>query len=124
LQIVLAGEILGIPRHPRHDGPEPLPDETHSAPHVRPLIFVFKDADGQPLLDATLGCVFLCDGFSVRLAPAEPDAMGRVTLDVPMEFVSAIQYQARQGAGKIEKGTIEVAQDDKGLREQVIRFSE
>jgi hypothetical protein len=103
-------------------GPNPVAGEPRSALDVPPLSCEFEDTEGRPETHAALNCVFECNGFSVRLAPALADPVGQVTIDVPTEVVSAIRYDARDPAGRIERGRIEIAPRESGWRPHVIRF--
>lgn len=104
------------------DGPKPVSREQRSASHAPPLTFVFEDTAGQPQANTALNCVFECGGFSVRFSQALADAAGRVIIDVPTEIVSVIRYEAREPAGRFERGAIEVSPGDKEWRPHVVRF--
>ena len=78
----------------------------------------------MPETNAVLNCIFKCDGFSVRLAPARTDDKGKVNIDVPTERVAVLRYEARHSAAGVLAGEIEVAPGDKGWRPHVLRFTE
>jgi hypothetical protein len=105
-------------------GPKPIATRLPSLTNVPPLTFVFEDAAGKPRPGIILNCVFECDGFAVRLAPAPADRFGQVTVDVPTAQVSVLSYEARGRSGHVEAGRIEINPGDSGWRPHVLRFAE
>jgi len=105
------------------DGPTPVATEPLAAPNVSLLPFLLQSVEDVPEKDASLSCVFECNGFAVRCDQAPADATGRIILDVPTDVVSVIGYTARSSAGLVRAGSIEVASNAKVPGEQLLRFS-
>jgi len=91
------------------------------APGIALLPFFLQKGGGEADPTASLDCVFEGDGFTVRFLQAPADPAGRVTVDVPTELVSIIRYAARNSAGLVRAGSIEVAPGS-NLAQQTIRF--
>ena len=92
-------------------GPKPGGAKKSPATSVSVLPFQFR-AENQARTNVVLNCRFECDGFSVRLAPARPDARGIIEIDVPTKRVTVLHYEARDGSDNLQTGRIEIAPGD------------
>ncbi|MDB6031607.1 MAG: hypothetical protein JWM16_1945 [Verrucomicrobiales bacterium] len=104
------------------NGPKPSLRDQPSAPNIATLPFIFQNSQGQPEPDAILNCTFKFDNRSVRLSPVKADALGQVTIDVPIRVISEIHYQAQEPSGKIDSGILQVEPANQNWKSYRVRF--